>query len=83
MIETGDVLAAVEAAASNPKVATTVATGTTLMGGMMALDQIQTFVGTVSVIIGCVVGVFVILVHSMKYKLLKRAWDQGELPKDL
>lgn len=83
MIGQSALMTAIENAAINPKVATTVSATTTIMGLSAALDQIQSGIGIISLVIGCIVGIFVVRVHSMKYKLLKRAWDNGETPTDL
>jgi len=75
---------AVEAAANHPAIASTVAASTTAMGTLSILSQTQTVLGIISVAIGCVVGLFVIRVHWIKYKLLKRQWDNGgTLPKEI
>ena len=68
---------AVEAAASHPAIASSVAATTTISGSIAILSQTATVLGVVSLAIGCVVGVLVIRVHWIKYKLLKREWDTG------
>ncbi len=74
---------AIEAAASHPTIASAVAASTTTMGTISILSQTQTILGIISVAIGCMVGLFVMRVHWIKYKLLKRQWDTGgTLPKE-
>lgn len=73
---------AAEAAANHPAIASAVAASTTTMGTISILSQTQTILGIISVAIGCVVGLFVIRVHWIKYKILRRAYDAGEpMPK--
>ena len=68
----------IEAAASHPMVASTVAVSTTTGGFISVMMQAQSVLGFVSMAIGCVVGILVIRVYWIKYKLLKREYDQGE-----
>lgn len=77
MNEPETIKSAVEAAANHPAIASAVAASTTTMGTISILSQTQTVLGIISVAIGCVVGLFVIRVHWIKYKLLKRQWDSG------
>lgn len=71
------VRAAAEAVAGNPSIATV--TSVTLSGaGLTALlAQVSTVLGAVSLIVGIVVGIFVIRVHHLKYKLMMREWEDG------
>lgn len=84
MNEPETIKSAVEAAANHPVIASAVAASTTTMGTFSILSQTQTILGIVSVAIGCVVGLFVIRVHWIKYKLLRRQWDSGGmLPREI
>ena len=83
MTEPETLRSAIETAANHPAIASTVAATTTTAGMFLTLGTAQTILGMISVAIGCVVGLFVIRVHWIKYKLLKRQWDNGgTLPKD-
>lgn len=72
-----------EAAASNPKVASAVASATTMLGAGSIVDIINGWLGLISMIVGALVGCFVIRVNHVKYKILKRAYDNGETPENL
>lgn len=72
------VKSALEVAASNPKVAMAVAAATTSLGATSILQLLQGWLGIASLAIGCLVGLFVIRIHAIKYKLLRRAWENGE-----
>lgn len=78
MSEIGTVKAALEAAASNPKVASIVAVTTTSLGAASTMEMLQGWLGIASLAIGCLVGLFVIRIHIIKYRLLLRAWENGE-----
>ena len=67
----------VDAAASHPAIAGAVAATTTTSDAIVVLNQTATILGVISIAIGCVVGLLVIRVHWIKYKLLKREWDTG------
>ena len=68
---------ALDAAASHPAIASAVAATTASTGAIAILSQTATVLGVVSLAIGCIVGLLVIRVHWIKYKLLKREWDAG------
>ncbi len=74
---------AFEEAISNPKVATGVAAAMGSLGGAAVLDLVQGFFAFVSLLLGCIIGILVIRVHLVKYKLLKRAWDNGGMDKGM
>lgn len=77
-----NVRAALEAAASNPKVASVVAAATSSMGLASIMAQVQTVLGLISLAIGCVVGLYVLRINSIKRKIYQRMWDNGESLKD-
>lgn len=81
MDEPETVRAAIETAASNPKIAMGVAATTTYLGAASMMEVIQGALSVVSLVIGCLVGLFVIRIHMVKYKLLMRAWESGETVK--
>lgn len=81
MIDLSAFRAAFDEAVASPKVATGVALLTTSLGASSALEIVQGFLGFVSLMLGCLIGLLVIRIHVIKYKLLKRAWDQGGMDK--
>lgn len=68
---------AVEAIASNPKVASVVAAATTTMGAASVLSEIQTVLGLISLAIGCVIGLYVLRINKIKLQIYERMRDQG------
>lgn len=75
--------AAVEGAASSPKVAAGVAAGTASMGAMAKLEMIQSAVGTCSLCVGLMTGCVVLCIQSIKLIRVYRSWtpnkpDSGE-----
>lgn len=70
--------AAAETLASNPKVASTIAVGATSMGYAGTMEMLHGIIGLTSMIIGCIVGLFVIRVHYLKGKQLQRALDASD-----
>lgn len=78
MSETENVRQALESAASNPKVASTVAAATAAMGTVSLMSEIQTLLGMISLTIGCIVGLYVLRINSIKYKIYKRMWEDEE-----
>lgn len=77
MEESETVMSAIEVAASNPKVAMTVAAATTSLGAASAMEWVQGALSIGSLLIGCLVGLFVIRVHMIKYRILLRDWENG------
>lgn len=69
---------ALEAAASNPKVAGVVAAATTSLGTISILSQIQTVLGIISVGIGIVIGIYVVRINRTKSKIYERMLANGE-----
>lgn len=69
---------ALEAVASHPKVASTVAAATAAMGATSILSQVQTVLGLISLGIGCVVGLYVLRINHIKRKIYERMWENGE-----
>lgn len=84
MSEHENVLQAVEAAASNPKIATAVAAATTAAGGALKLELIQSVIGTISLGIGMMTGAVVLAIQLIKLVRVWKAWkaDSPE-PEDL
>lgn len=78
MTEHDNVSAALDAVASNPKVATAVAAATSAMGAASVLSQVQTVLGLISLAIGCVVGLYVLRSNRIKTKIYQRMLDNGE-----
>lgn len=74
---------AVEAIASNPKVATAVAAGTTTIGAAAKFDVLQGVLSMASMSIGIVTGVVVLAIQTIKLVRVWKAWhaEQPE-PKD-
>ncbi len=70
---------AIEAAASNPKVATVVAAGTAAAGGALKLDMVQSVIGTMSLAIGMLTGGVVLGIQLIKLIRVWKAW-QADLP---
>ncbi len=78
MNEPESVKAALEAAASHPKVASAVAAATATRGASSILSDVQTILGLISLGIGCIVGLYVLRIHHIKGKIYQRMYDQGE-----
>lgn len=72
------VVAAAETAASNPKVALATAAASTSVGLGAILAEVNSVLGTVGIVLGIAVTTAVLLVHIMKFKLMKREWDKPE-----
>jgi hypothetical protein len=82
MSEQESARAALEAVASNPKVASAVAAATASMGTASLLSEIHTFLGVISLIIGCVVGWYVLRINAIKRKIYERMYENGESLKE-
>lgn len=65
---------AVESAASSPKVAAAVATGTASMGALAKMEVLQSAVGTASLCIGFLTGCVVLAIQSIKLIRVYRSW---------
>lgn len=75
---------AIEAAASNPKVATAFAAGTAAAGGALKLDLVQSVIGTVSLGIGMLTGGVVLAIQFIKLIRVWKAWQaDAPEPEDL
>lgn len=84
MREHDSVAQALEAAASNPKVATAVAAGTAAAGGALKLDMIQSVIGTMSLAIGMLTGGVVLAIQLIKLIRVWKAWQaDAPEPEDL
>lgn len=71
---------ALEVAASNPKIASAVGTATAAVGASSLVDLLQGWLGVISTVVGIAVGLYVLRAQHVKYKILKRAYDNGETP---
>lgn len=78
MNEPESVGAALEAATSHPTVQKVVAATTMAMGSVSLLSNVQTFLGLISLAIGCLVGAVVLRNSWIQGKLLQRKWERGE-----
>lgn len=76
------VKSALETVASNPKVASSVAAFTGSSGVVALLSEIHTVLGAISLLIGCVVGIYVLRINAVKHKIYKRMYDNGESLKE-
>lgn len=70
---------AIEAAASNPKVATVFAAGTAAAGGALKLELVQSVIGTISLGIGMLTGGVVLAIQLIKLFRVWNAW-RADLP---
>lgn len=82
MNEAENIKSALEAVASNPKVASAVSVVTTSMGVTAVMSQIQTILGLVSLAIGCLVGIYVLRINAIKRKIYQRMLENGESLKE-
>lgn len=76
MQEPESIKSAIEVIASNPKVATTMAAVNTTFGATMLLATLQSWVGFVSVCIGCLTGLVVLTYQTLKLVRFWRAKEQ-------
>lgn len=74
MRDAESVAQALEAAASNPKIASFVAAGTAAAGGALKLELIQSVIGTISLSIGMITGAFVMFIQLIKLVRVWKAW---------
>lgn len=75
---------AIEAAASNPKVASVVAAGTAAAGGALKLELVQSVIGTISLSIGMLTGGVVLAIQLIKLIRVWNAWQaDAPEPEDL
>lgn len=77
MTEPENIGAALESVASHPKVAAAVSAATTTMGAASLITQIHTVLGIISLTIGCIVGLYVLRINAVKYKIYQRMWEDG------
>jgi hypothetical protein len=70
--------AALETAASSPKVALMTATVSTSVGLGAVLTEVNSVLGTIGIVLGLMVTAAVLCVHVMKFRLMKREWDKPE-----
>lgn len=75
---------AIEALASNPKVATVVATGTASLGAAVRFDVLTGMLSIISMMVGIVTACVVLGIQTIKLVRVWKAWkaDQPE-PADL
>ena len=82
MSEQESIKGALETVASNPKVASIVAALTGSSGAAALLSEIHSVLGAVSLLIGCVVGIYVLRINSIKRKIYQRMYENGESLKE-
>lgn len=82
MSDQENVKVALEAVASNPKVASIIAASNITMGAASILNDIQTVLGLISLAIGCLVGLYTLRILHIKGKILKRMEQNGESLKE-
>lgn len=80
MNEPESIRSAVEAVASNPKVATAVAAGTASIGAAAQLEIIQGMLSVASMVVGILTAIVVLAIQSIKLVRVWRDWraDQQE-----
>jgi hypothetical protein len=78
LFETTGLRATIEAAASSPKVAAAVATGTASMGAMAKLELLQSAIGTASLLVGFMTGCVVLTVQTIKLVRVWRSWTPNK-----
>lgn len=66
---------AVEAVASNPKVATAVAASTASIGAAAKFDMLQSGIGMASLLVGFITGCTVLAIQLIKLVRVWRSWD--------
>lgn len=77
------VRAAVESAASSPRVAAGVAASTASMGVMAKLEMINSLAGTISLCAGAITACLVLAIQAIKIIRVWRAWDPNKVaPKE-
>lgn len=69
------VRAAVESAASSPRVAAGVAASTASMGAMAKLEMIQSGLGLFSLFVGCLTTCVVLAIQTIKLVRIYRHWN--------
>lgn len=82
MSDQGNVKAAIETALSNPKVSTVVAAVTGTSGAAGLMSDIHFILSSLSLGIGCLVGLYTLRILHIKSKILKRMEQNGESLKD-
>lgn len=78
MREPESIRASLEAAASDPRVATVVAAGTTSAGAMVKLDIIQGWIGTASMSVGLATATVVFAIQVIKMVRVYRLWTPNK-----
>lgn len=68
----------VESAASSPKVAAVVATGTAGMGIAAKLEMMQSFIGMFSLCVGAITGCVVLCIQTIKLIRVYRSWTPNK-----
>lgn len=84
MIGPSEISSAAEAAASNPKVAMGISALTGALASAASMDIIHGALVNIGLALASVATLYVIRIHAIKYRLLKRQWDKpdGRLPKE-
>lgn len=82
MSEREIVKSAVDTALSSPKISALVAALTGSSGAAALLAQLNSFLGAISLTIGCLVGIYTIRILRIKGKILDRMERDGESLKE-
>jgi hypothetical protein len=82
MSEKETVQNAIETALSSPKVSSVIAALTGSSGAAALFTSLNSFLGAVSLGIGCLVGLYTIRILSIKGKILERMERDGESLKE-
>lgn len=82
MSEQESVKAALETALSNPKVSGVIAALTGSSGAAAVFGSIHSILGSVSLAIGCVVGIYTLRILRIKHRIMERMERDGESLKD-
>lgn len=82
MSEQENIKAAVETTLSNPKVSSVVAAITGTSGAAGLMSDIHFILSSISLAIGCLVGLYTLRILHIKSKILKRMEQNGESLKD-
>jgi hypothetical protein len=82
MSEQENIKAALETTLSNPKVSSVVAAITGTSGAAGLMSDIHLLLSSISLAIGCLVGVYTLRILHIKGKILKRMERDGESLKD-
>lgn len=73
---------AIQAVASNPKVAGAMTVIMNALGAVALLDKLQTVLGLISLGIGCAIGLYALKCNITKSKIYERMLRDGESLKE-